>query len=82
MPSSTALASVMERVRLHYRWRPQLADADDDMVLETAVNGRAGTIVTFNLKDYGAVPARFGITATRPGDLLRSIGWQRPPTTP
>ena len=29
-----------------FRWRPQLADANDEMVLEAAVNGRADALVT------------------------------------
>ncbi len=39
-------------MRLDYLWRPALPDADDDMVLEAAVNGRADSIVTFNLRDF------------------------------
>src|SRR5436189_6417216 len=34
------LAIVAEPVRISYLWRPVLPDADDDLVLETAVNGR------------------------------------------
>jgi len=47
-----ALAAVAEPVRLIYLWRPALADVDDDMVLEAAVNARADAIVTFNLRDF------------------------------
>jgi hypothetical protein len=36
-----AVAAVAEPVKLAFLWRPTLPDADDDMVLETAVNGRA-----------------------------------------
>jgi len=36
-----AVAMVPESVRLAYLWRPLLTDTDDDMVLETAINGRA-----------------------------------------
>jgi hypothetical protein len=38
-----ALATVLEPVRLSFLWRPLLPNVDDDMVLETAVNGRAGS---------------------------------------
>lgn len=34
------------------RWRPRLRDADNDMVLEAAVNGRAEVIATFNARDF------------------------------
>ena len=34
------LAAVAEPVESHFLWRPRLRDADDDMVLEAAANGR------------------------------------------
>ena len=45
----------------HFLWRPQLHDPNDEMVLETAVNGQADILVTFNLRDFGTVPERFGV---------------------
>jgi predicted nucleic acid-binding protein len=67
-----AVAAVVEPVRLAYLWRPALPDADDDMVLEVAVNGRADGIVTFNLRHF--VPAqRFGIEAMSPGEAVRRL---------
>jgi hypothetical protein len=35
------LAAIARPVRLAFRWRPRLADPNDDMVLETAINGDA-----------------------------------------
>jgi putative PIN family toxin of toxin-antitoxin system len=67
------LAGVMEHVVLHYLWRPLLRDGDDDMVLETAINGRATAIVTFNLRDYGRWPESFGLEVLRPTDCLRRL---------
>ncbi|HEY2106460.1 MAG TPA: hypothetical protein VGH29_11780, partial [Candidatus Binataceae bacterium] len=32
-----------------------------EMVLETAVNGRADALVTFNLRDFAPAASRFGI---------------------
>jgi len=68
-----ALVNVSEPVDVHYQWRPQLTDAGDEMVLEAAVNGRANAIVTFNRKDYGDGPSRFGIEVLRPVDVLQRI---------
>ena len=68
-----AIIDVIEPVELHYQWRPQLSDPDDDMVLEAAVNGRAAAIVTFNRKDYGAIPGQFGIEVLSPAEALRRI---------
>lgn len=67
------VAASMRHVRLFYLWRPLLRDAADDMVLETAVNGGAETIVSFNLRDFGTAPRRFGIEVLRPGELLRRL---------
>jgi putative PIN family toxin of toxin-antitoxin system len=67
------LAGFAEAVEIHYLWRPRLRDPDDDMVLEAAVNGRADTIVTFNGRDFGTVPAQFSINVVRPDELLRRI---------
>jgi putative PIN family toxin of toxin-antitoxin system len=68
-----SLIAVAEPVEVHFQWRPQLNDAGDEMVLEAAVNGQADAIVTFNRRDYGAGPARFGIDLLSPADALRRI---------
>ena len=46
----SALCAVCEPVDVRYLWRPQLRDPADEMVFETAVNGRADALVTFNRK--------------------------------
>lgn len=53
--------------------RSLLRVAKDDMVLETAVNRRVDTIVTFNTGDFGDAPHRFGIVVSRPINLLRRL---------
>lgn len=67
-----SLAAVFEPVETHFRWRPQLTDPADEMVLEAAINGRAEAIVTFNVRHFTAA-ARFGISAIRPADALQRI---------
>ncbi len=66
------LAGLVEPVRLHYLWRPQLSDVADEMVLETAINGRADYIVTFNVGHFGPA-GRFGIEIVTPAAVLRRI---------
>lgn len=66
------LARLVEPIRLHYLWRPQLGDVADEMVLETAINGRADCIVTFNKRHF-APAARFGIETIWPDEALRRI---------
>ena len=69
----TDIAAVVRPVDLHYLWRPQLRDPGDEMVLETAVNGRADALVTHNIKDFGAAPGRFGIDLLTPAEALRRL---------
>ena len=68
-----AVIATAEPVKIHYLWRPQLRDPSDEMVLETAVNGRANLLITFNLRDYGTAPARFGIEVMTPRDAVERI---------
>lgn len=68
-----AVAAVAEPVTLAFLWRPLLPDADDDMVLETAVNGRADGIVTFNRRDFAPVTRNFGIVLLSPGEALSRL---------
>ncbi|MBV8631736.1 MAG: putative toxin-antitoxin system toxin component, PIN family [Silvibacterium sp.] len=68
-----ALAAVVVEIHPSYLWRAQLGDSDDDMVLEAAINGRADAIVTFNVRDFGVIPARFGIRVLLPGEALKGL---------
>src|SRR6266404_112282 len=67
------LASVARPVRLAFRWRPRLPDPNDDMVLETGVNGNANAIVTFNQRDFVETSRNFGCGVILPGAALRQI---------
>ena len=69
----TALSAVAEPVATRFLWRPQLRDPADEMVLEAAVNGMAEALVTFNRKDFGRAPARFGIALLSPQEALRKL---------
>jgi len=62
----TAVIAMAEPVDRYFLWRPQLRDPSDEMVLETAVNGRADALVTFNVRDFGAAPSAFGIEVLVP----------------
>jgi putative PIN family toxin of toxin-antitoxin system len=68
-----ALIALSEPVETHFLWRPQLRDPNDEMVLEAAVNGRADALVTFNLRDFGAVPERFGVASMLPREAITRI---------
>ncbi|HTW73022.1 MAG TPA: putative toxin-antitoxin system toxin component, PIN family [Acetobacteraceae bacterium] len=66
-----ALAALIEPVEAHLSWRPQLDDPDDEMVLETAINGRADALVTYNDAHFRIAAARFGVRLARPAEILR-----------
>ncbi|WP_247880932.1 putative toxin-antitoxin system toxin component, PIN family [Skermanella sp. TT6] len=67
------IAGLCVPVSFRYRWRPGALDPDDDLVLETAINGAADMIASFNLSDMAAGAAPFGITVGRPADVLRRM---------
>lgn len=68
-----AVLAMAEPVETHFMWRPQLRDPADELVLEAAVNGQAAAIVTFNRRDFGAAPTRFGIDVLAPAEAIRRI---------
>ncbi len=69
------LAGVVKPVEIHYLWRPQLRDADDDMVLELAVNAqrldRQVGVVTFNQRDFLPQAERFGVAVLSPRQVIQ-----------
>jgi putative PIN family toxin of toxin-antitoxin system len=67
------LASVARPVQFSFRWRPRLSDPNDDMVLETAVNGNAGAIVTFNQRDFAETSIEFDCAVISPGMALQQM---------
>jgi putative PIN family toxin of toxin-antitoxin system len=67
------LAALIEPVEVHFQWRPQARDPNDEMVLEAAINGRADALVTYNIADFAEAAERFKIEALRPSELLRKV---------
>jgi hypothetical protein len=58
-----AVLAMAEPVETHFMWRPQLRDP-----------GQAAAIVTFNRRDFGFAPARFGIELLTLAEVIRRIG--------
>jgi putative PIN family toxin of toxin-antitoxin system len=67
------LAALIEPVEVHFQWRPQLPDPNDEMVLEAAINGQADALVTYNVSDFTVAAGRFEIPVLRPADVLRKV---------
>ena len=68
-----ALASASQAVEVSFQWRPQLSDANDEMVFEAAINGHADALITHNVKDFAKAATRFGLRVLRPGEFLKEI---------
>ena len=64
------IVAISYQTKLHFLWRPFLKDTFDDKVLETAVNGGAKAIVTFNTKDFEGVQKMFNIAIVTPKELF------------
>jgi predicted nucleic acid-binding protein len=68
-----ALEAVAEPVFVAVQHRPLSQDANDDMVLDVAINGKADAIVTNNLKHFREAAARFHIRVLTPAELLSEL---------
>lgn len=69
-----ALAKVATRVApIRFKTRPMLADPDDEMVLECAMQAGAQSIVTLNAHDFGGLRPWPGIEVITPGALLKHL---------
>jgi putative PIN family toxin of toxin-antitoxin system len=66
-------AALVEPVEVHFLWRPQTRDANDEMVLEAAINGQADALVTYNVTDFTSAGRRFGIPIVAPAELLKKV---------
>jgi predicted nucleic acid-binding protein len=67
------IAAILEPVKVYYRWRPQMQDVDDEMVLDAAINGRADAIVTHNLRDFLPAASRFGLRVVTPVSFVEEV---------
>ncbi|HVW08307.1 MAG TPA: PIN domain-containing protein [Bryobacteraceae bacterium] len=82
LPSSTVHAIIDafcffgRETRVFFRTRPLLPDPDDEFLLELAIAGRAGCIVTHNIRHF-AEARKFGILVVTPGEILRRIERER-----
>ena len=69
-----ALAGLCMPVVFDYHWRPTGGpDADDELVVETAINGHADVLATFNIKHMKQAGSRFGFDARLPGLAMKRI---------
>jgi len=67
------LAALIEPVEVHFQWRPQVRDPNDEMVLEAAINGRSDALVTYNIAHFAGAAERFRIPVLHPAELLKKV---------
>ena len=65
------LVNQLKHVEIYYRWRPQLSDPDDEMVLECAISAQASASVTFNKRDFLPNATLFGIEIMSPSEFIK-----------
>jgi predicted nucleic acid-binding protein len=71
------LEALAEPVPIVVRHMPLSQDANDDMVLEVAINGRADAIVTNNTKHFREPAKRFRLEVMTPAELLMEFRKRR-----
>ena len=72
-----ALEAIAEPVYVAFQHRPLSPDANDDMVLDVAINGNADAIVTDNTRHFREGAERFGIDLLTPAELLSKFRKRR-----
>jgi uncharacterized protein len=69
-----AFLSVSQRVRMYFNWRPKLPDEGDNHLIELAVAGGAGWIVSRNQRHFQKAELKFpGIKAITPNGFLEIL---------
>jgi predicted nucleic acid-binding protein len=69
-----AFLSGTEWIKVYFLWRPNLPDEADNHLIELALAGSAGTIVTRNLRDLRQGELRFpGLKIQNPRQFLTTL---------
>jgi len=72
-----ALEALAEPVLVAFQYRPLSPDANDDMVLDVAINGNADAIITNNTRHFREPAERFHLEVMTPAELLNKIRKRR-----
>jgi predicted nucleic acid-binding protein len=72
-----ALEAIAEPVFVAFQHRPLSPDANDDMVLDVAINGNADAIVTNNTKHFREAAESFHLEVLTSAELLSKVRKRR-----
>ena len=67
-----ALVSISNRRAIPYSWRPMSYDADDDFLIELALNVKADHIITYDLRHL-RVLKELGFSVVTPREFLELV---------
>jgi putative PIN family toxin of toxin-antitoxin system len=67
------LAAASSHQEVHFLWRPQLRDPDDEFILELAVECGADFVISYNRRDLEEGCARFGMRVLTPKEFLSLV---------
>ena len=69
-----SLYSISEWIPIYFLWRPNLADEQDNHIIELAVAGNAPIIATKNIKDFKSAELNFPeLSILKPEQVIRGI---------
>jgi putative PIN family toxin of toxin-antitoxin system len=68
----SALTSISNRRAIPYSWRPMSHDADDDFLIELALNIRADHIITYDLRHL-RILKELGFSVITPREFLELV---------
>jgi putative PIN family toxin of toxin-antitoxin system len=69
-----ALAAASRWIKIFYGWRPNLRDEGDNHLVELAIAGGAGAIVTYNIRDFSLGELRWpGLAVLTPPECLETV---------
>ena len=72
-----ALEAIADPVFFAFRYRPLSSEANDNLVLDVAINGNASAVVTNNTKHFRGPAERFHIEVLTPAELLSKLQKRR-----
>ena len=67
-----AYVGIADEVLVHFLWRPNLPDENDNFIIEIAIAASPCTVVTHNVSDFRRGERLFaGVEVARPAEILR-----------